>query len=236
MESSKTKTEAATEEKRIFKENDFRIEQMKEEYFDELLTLYTEFFAPREPLGCGLHLKKEEIAKFLSQSAKDWIKCRTSVCAIFVPENKIVGAIFTKILNRNDQETFNEEDISQFTPGVQTLIKVLCKIESSYNVFEQDSDVNKVLEVAATTVDPSFSGNKLVYRMTEECERIARELGCQVATTQSTNKITQHIRKKMGFESRLRIEYQDIEVDGVKPLDISAMNGTTGANIFVKYL
>ncbi|RXG72463.1 hypothetical protein Avbf_11166 [Armadillidium vulgare] len=169
MESSKTKTEVATEEKRIFKENDFRIEQMKEEYFDELLTLYTEFFAPREPL-------------------------------------------------------------------VQTLIKILCKIESSYNVFEQDNAVNKALEIAATTVDSSFSGNKLVYRMTEECEGIARELGCQVATTQSTNKITQHIRKKMGFESRLRIEYQDIEVDGVKPLDISAMNGTTGANIFVKYL
>ncbi|RXG51230.1 hypothetical protein Avbf_13492, partial [Armadillidium vulgare] len=50
MESSKTKTEVSTEEKRIFKENDFRIEEMKEEYFDELLTLYTEFFAPREPL------------------------------------------------------------------------------------------------------------------------------------------------------------------------------------------
>ncbi|RXG57983.1 hypothetical protein Avbf_09355, partial [Armadillidium vulgare] len=119
---------------------------------------------------------------------------------------------------------------------VQTLIKILVDIGSSFNVFKQDETLEKILEIAPMTVDPEFSGNKLVYRMTEESEKIARELGCQAEISQATNKITQHIRRKMGFEKLSTINYKDVEVDGVKPLDISAMNGTTSAIVFIKRL
>ncbi|RXG57984.1 hypothetical protein Avbf_09356 [Armadillidium vulgare] len=224
------------DQKRKFKDSDFRIEQMKEEYFDELMTLIKESFATRGPVICGLHLGKEEVLEFFSHSAKEWIKYQPSVCAIYIPENKIVGANLTKILTRNVQETFKDANISHYTPGVQTLIKILSNIESSCNIFKQDETADKVLEIAVLAVDLEFSGNKLSYRMNEESERIALELGCQIATTQATNKISQHIFRKIGYENRFWIDYRDVEVDGIKPLDISAMHGSTGAIAFIKYL
>ncbi|KAB7494744.1 hypothetical protein Anas_13323 [Armadillidium nasatum] len=104
--------------KRKFQDSDFRIEQMKEEYFEEVSTLIIESFIAREPLIGGLHLGKEEVSTYLSDIAKEWIKYEPSVCAVYIPDNKIVGVNLTKILTREEQKTFNEEEVSHYTPGV----------------------------------------------------------------------------------------------------------------------
>ncbi|RXG63079.1 hypothetical protein Avbf_02389 [Armadillidium vulgare] len=203
---------------------------MKEENFDEMKTLIKESFGTREPLGCGLHIEKEEVLEYFGDLAKEWIQYQPSVCAIYVPQNKIVAINFTKILTRDKQETFNVQDISRFTPGMQKFIKIILDIESSCNIFKQDETIDKILEIALLTVDSDFSGNKLAYRMNEESERIARKLGCQAVSVIATNKISQQIYRNMGYENRLWIDYKDVEVD------ISAMNGSSGINAFMKYL
>ncbi|KAL7647226.1 UNVERIFIED_CONTAM: hypothetical protein RMT77_002484 [Armadillidium vulgare] len=224
------------DQKRKFQDSDFRIEKVKEEYFEEILTLIIESFIAREPLIGGLHLGKEEVSTYISDLAKEWIKYEPSVCAVYIPENKIVAVNLTKILTREEQKTFNAEEVSYYTPGVQTLIKILINIENSFTVFEQDETAEKVLEVALLAADLEFSGNKLSYRMIQESERIAVEMGCRIATTQASNIVSQHIFRKIGYENRFWIDYKDVEVDGIKPLDVSAMHGTTGAIVFFKFL
>lgn len=72
--------------------------------------------------------------------------------------------------------------------------------------------------------------------MFQEIERLAKEKGCQIITAQSTSKITQHIRSKMGYEIILRIDYDTMEINGEKVIDMSALDGTQCAIVFKKYL
>lgn len=46
------------------------------------------------------------------------------------------------------------------------LLKILNHIENTVNVFEEEK-LEKVLELAAITVNPKFSGQKIVYKLIE---------------------------------------------------------------------
>ncbi|KAB7501907.1 hypothetical protein Anas_00023 [Armadillidium nasatum] len=153
--------------------------------------------------------------------------------ASFKPEDfelrSLQGKDYTEILELFREHFLPREQI------LQMLLKILNHIESTVNIFE-DEKLEKVLELAAITVNPKFSGQRIVYRLIEETEKRARQMGCQLITTQAANIISQHVFVKAGYETISEVDYETLELDGKRPLKVSNMNGTTKAivvkNIF----
>ncbi|KAB7501905.1 hypothetical protein Anas_00021 [Armadillidium nasatum] len=218
-----------------FSPSEFKIVQATMDHVDEYKDLVAKHFCTREQLSVGLHVPLEENADYFGSQMEKWMTSGTSVAAIHTPTNRLAGVSLTTILTRDNQITFNLNEVKKYGKELQNLVRIAGDMEKQVNLFG-DPKIDKILEIAVTTVDPEFSGNKITYRMTEESERLAKERGCQIATAQSTNKITQHIRRKMGYEVILSINYDDMEIDGEKVIDLNALNGSLCGVVFKKYL
>ncbi|RXG51571.1 hypothetical protein Avbf_12332 [Armadillidium vulgare] len=215
--------------------SEFKIVQATMDNIDEIKDIFIKHFLTREQLCVGLHVPIQENIESFGPLVEKWVTSGTSVAAIHTPTNRLAGVTLTTILTREKQFTLNLNEEKKPGKEIQNLLTILIDMEKQANLFG-DPKINKVLEIAATTVDPEFSGNKITYRMTEEIERLAKEKGCQIITAQSTSKITQHIRSKMGYEIILRIDYDTMEINGEKVIDMSALDGTQCAIVFKKYL
>ncbi|KAL7647228.1 UNVERIFIED_CONTAM: hypothetical protein RMT77_002486 [Armadillidium vulgare] len=222
--------------KASFKPEDFELRSVQGKDYTEILALFREHFLPREQISIGLELPVEEHVLSFQDHLKNWIECEASVCAVYVPTQEIVGALLTKLLTRNDSETFGkEENFSKYSSKLQMLLKILNHIENTVNVFEEEK-LEKVLELAAITVNPKFSGQKIVYKLIEETEKRARQMRCQLIITQAANIISQHVFVKAGYETCSEVDYDTLELDGKRPLKVSNMNGTTKAIVVKKHL
>ncbi|XP_064111978.1 uncharacterized protein LOC135219275 [Macrobrachium nipponense] len=114
--------------------------------------------------------------------------------------------------------------------------KVLHDLCADVDILK-DGRFNKQLELQCLCVHPNYGNKGLGMKLVRLSEEKGKDLGCDVATIQAVNAVTDHIAKKTGYTTVRRVDVRDIRDETGRPLlDLEAVREGTGTSYFTYYM
>ncbi|XP_066982598.1 uncharacterized protein [Macrobrachium rosenbergii] len=202
---------------------------------DDIYDLIKVSYVDREPLCVGLHMTSEEFLSLLEKVMPPTLDSKVSFGMREKSSGKLVAFMLSEIfLPQDDPEVFQEGRYGTEKPNLY--MKVLYDLCSGIEVL-QDGKFKKQLVLRCLSVHPDYSNQGLGRKLLQMSEEKGKELGCDVATMQAVNVITDSIAKKMRYTTVRRTDITTIK-DGMGRtlLDVDAVKNRVGTSYFTYYM
>ncbi|XP_068214740.1 uncharacterized protein [Palaemon carinicauda] len=204
---------------------------------DDIYNLTRVSYVNREPLCLGLHMSFEEFLPLLKEVFPPTFDSQVSFGMREKSSGRLVAFMLSRILHPDAPDIFQEggqenEKANQYT-------KVLHDLCRDVDVFNKGR-FKKQLELQCLNVHPDYNKRGLAFKLIQMSEEKGRDLGCDVATIQAVNVVTDHIAEKMGYSTIKKTDVKTLtDATGRLLLDVEAVTekaGTSHFNYFVKAL
>ncbi|XP_066957338.1 uncharacterized protein [Macrobrachium rosenbergii] len=202
---------------------------------DDVYDLMKVSYVDREPLCVGLHMTYEEFLPLLKNVLPPTFESKVSFGMREKSSGKLVAFMLSRILlPQDDPEIFQEGGYE--TEKSNHYTKVLYDLCSDIDVL-QDGKFKKQLELQCLSVHPDYSNRGLGRKLLQMSEDKGKELGCDVATMQAMNAITDRIAKKMGHSTVRKTDIATIkDGTGRTLLDVDAVRNGSGTSYFTYFM
>ncbi|XP_076051015.1 arylalkylamine N-acetyltransferase 1-like [Oratosquilla oratoria] len=203
---------------------------------DDVLHFYEHEFVPREPMALGLGLTWDHERDCVTSVTNELCSCGASVIARDpAKDNRIVGIRLCKFVDKDSSKDF-QKVVEQSTGKMRIYLEILLKLQDGFDPFEEEEDVDKILQYVSLGVAKNYSGRGIAGKMCKMSEERAKELGAQYVRVEATNLRSQKVFRRLGLEVRDSIDYATYEVDGEKVFDVSKMGESTCIQSMTKKL
>jgi len=170
---------------------------------DEMALLLGEVFSRRDPPSVATGLTPSEFETFVRllcpQAAVEGLTmlARNSVTG------ELIGALLTE-----DSATTLPEEMDQLSPKFEPIFDILGQLETEYRADRQPHP-GESLHLFLLGVAESVGGRGVAQHLVTSCLENGARKGYQLAVTEATNRVSQHIFRKLGFAERVRRSYSD---------------------------
>lgn len=202
---------------------------------DDIFDLIKTSYVDREPLCVGLHLTFEDYLPLLKNVVPPTLYSNVSFGMREKSSGKLVAFILSRILVPQDDPILFQEGGYE-TEKTNHYTKVLYDLCSDIDVL-QDGKFKKQLELQCLSVHPDYSNRGLGRKLLQMSEEKGKELGCDVATIQAVNVVTDSMAKKAGYTTVRTTDIATIkDGTGRTLLDVDAVRNELGTSYFTYFM
>ncbi|MCP5073630.1 MAG: GNAT family N-acetyltransferase [Rhodobacteraceae bacterium] len=176
-----------------------------------MAVLLGDVFSRRDPPAIATSFsasKLEEVAVvFGAKSAREGL----SAIAVSATTGAIIGAVLAHDFGAQIPGEIEKIDLDSEP--------VIALIDGLEDAFRESHDVvpGKFLHIFMIAVRDDWTGKGIAHELIQSCLNNAGTKGYRLAFTEATNKTSQHIFRKIGFEQKCIAGYEDFEFRGQRP-------------------
>lgn len=175
---------------------------------DAMAALLGEVFSRRDLPAYAVGLSASEfeafVRPFLPQAAADGL----TVVARLADTGEMVGALLTE-----DCASAMPAGMDRLSPKYDPIYDILGQLGNEYWA-SRPACPGESLHLFLLGVAERVAGNGVAQGLVEACLKHGTNRGFRRAVTEATNKVSQHIFRKLGFAERVRRSYADHRFDG----------------------
>ncbi|XP_064086686.1 uncharacterized protein LOC135201585 [Macrobrachium nipponense] len=194
---------------------------------DEVYELLRDAYVPREPVCIGLRASYDELKPLFESLVPHTLTSGASIGLREASSGKVVAYMLNLVIDSPDFELFQKGGLgSEKADLYSKLMQDFC---AGVDVFN-GGQFKKNLELLLLCVHPSYGGRGIAAELIKMSENKGRAMGCDIATIQAVNVITDHIARKLGYQEICRIDMKErTKENGEALVDMELMeaNGTT---------
>ncbi len=175
---------------------------------DSMIDLLASAFSASEPPAVAMGLLYKDLAEFVSLLAPGAVEDGLTVVARDASAGRLAGVVLT------------DDFASPPTIDVRLISKkflpIFAMLETLDTHYRQGRSIvpGEYLHVFMLAVDPAFAGRGIAQKLVQTCLLNGSKKGYRYAVTEATGVVSQRVFRKLGFEERDRVSYQDYMYGG----------------------
>ena len=175
---------------------------------EEMTALLADVFTRRDPLALAAGIKAQEFALFVRALLPKAAEERLTIVARFAGSGEMVGAVLT-----NDPAS--EADFAMEVLGREFAMvgSILGELVTAYRAGREPAP-GEQLHLYLLGVSEYATGMGVGQGLVAACLENGARRGYRIAVAEATNKTSQHIFRKLGFQERALISYNDHLYEG----------------------
>ena len=175
---------------------------------DCMVQLVAKAFSSADPPAVAMGLTAQDLAQFLRTIAKHGAEAGLTTVARLRSTGEVVGAMLS-----DDFAAPPAVDLNAIARGFRPIFAMLEQLDRQY-LPNEPAELGKYVHLFMLAVDARFAGQGLAQGVVRLCLENARKQGYRRAVTEATGVVSQHLFRKLGFQERCRIAYQNFQYDG----------------------
>lgn len=168
---------------------------------DEMARLLGEVFSRRDPPAVAVGLTPSEFEAFVrlfcSRAAVEGL----TIVARHADTRELVGALLTE-----DSASVLPDGMDRLSPKFEPIFDILGQLDAEYR-GTRTVRPGESLHLFLLGVAETVAGRGVAQHLVSTCLENGARKGYRFAVTEATNKVSQHIFRKLGFAERVRRSY-----------------------------
>lgn len=186
---------------------------------DQMARLLGEVFSRRDPPAVAAGLTPAEFEAFVRLFCPKAAVEGLTVVARDAGAREIVGALLTE-----DGASAPPDGMDQLSPKFKPIFDLLGQLDTEYRA-DRTLRRGESLHLFLLGVAESVAGRGVAQHLVSTCLEYGASKGYQLAVTEATNKVSQHIFRKLGFTERVRQSYFSYRFAGCAVFESIAEQG-----------
>ena len=180
---------------------------------DGLADVVAKAFTQFDPMAIAQNLSVEEFADYIKLLG-EWIEReQLTVIARDKSNDEVVGTVIAA--DFASSSPLNPEHSDSISAKFEPIVELLESLENQYKQRKQIR-AGEYLHVYMLAVSPDYQRKKIAQKLVQICLDNGTEKGFTKAFTEAANSVSQHIFRKLDFQSRHQIGYQEFTHKGVR--------------------
>lgn len=175
---------------------------------ESMVHLIASAFSSAEPPAVAMGLTVLDLAKFLRILVPQALTGELTTVARLRASGEVVGAMLC-----DDFAAPLAVDLNAVHRGFRPIFGVLGQLDRQYSSGKPAQE-GEYVHLLMLAVDARFVGRGIAQGLVRSTLENARAKGYRWAVTEATGVVSQHLFRKLGFQERLRISYQDYKYEG----------------------
>jgi ribosomal protein S18 acetylase RimI-like enzyme len=168
---------------------------------DEMARLLGEVFSRRDPPAMAVGLTPSEFEDFVRLFCPKAAVEGLTIVARLSNTREMVGALLTE-----DSASALPEGMEQLSPKLEPIFDILGQLDTEYRAH-RTLCLGESLHLFLLGVAESVAGRGVAQHLVTTCLENGVRQGYKLAITEATNKVSQHVFRKLGFAERVRQSY-----------------------------
>ncbi len=175
---------------------------------EEMARLLGEVFSRQDPPAVAVGLTPSEFEAFVRLFCPKAAVEGLTIVARQAGTRELVGALLTE-----DSALTVPDGMDRLSPKFEPIFDILGQLEAEYR-SGQAVRPGELLHLFLLGVAESVTGRGVAQRLVSMCLEHGARKGYRLAVTEATNKVSQHIFRKLGFAERVRRSYLSHRFNG----------------------
>ena len=175
---------------------------------DEMALLLGGVFSRRDPPAVAVGLTPSEFEAFVRLFCPKAAVEGLTIVARHTGTRELVGALLTE-----DSASVMPQGMDRLSPKFEPIFDILGQLDMEYR-GDQEVTPGGSLHLFLVGVADSVAGRGVAQQLVSTCLENGVQKGYRLAVTEATNKVSQHIFRKLGFIERVRRSYLSHHFDG----------------------
>lgn len=176
---------------------------------DEMARLLGETFARHDPPAVAVGITSAEFEAFVKLFSASAGRDGLTIIGRDASTGEMAGALLTE-----DATSSPPAGINQLTEKFDPIFDLLGQLDAEYR-DGRNLRSGEYLHLFLLGVADAFAGRNIGQHLVATCLANGVASGYQVAITEATNRVSQHIFRKLGFVERAERSYREYRRDGV---------------------
>ena len=168
---------------------------------DEMARLLGEVFSRRDPPAVAVGLTASEFEAFVRLFCPKAAVEGLTIVARHAGTGELVGALLTE-----DSASALPDGMDRLSPKFEPIFDILGQLDMEYR-GDRAVCPGESLHLFLLGVAESVAGRGVAQHLVSTCLEHGARKGYRLAVTEATNKVSQHIFRKLGFAERVRRSY-----------------------------
>jgi len=168
---------------------------------DEMARLLGEVFSQRDPPAVAVGLSPSEFEAFVRLLCPKAAVEGVSIVARHADTRELIGALLAE-----DSASALPTGMDRLSPKFEPIFDILGQLDTEYR-GNRTPRPGESLHLFLLGVAESVAGRGVAKQLVSACLEHGARNGYQRAVTEATNKVSQHIFRKLGFTERVRRSY-----------------------------
>ena len=168
---------------------------------DEMARLLGEVFSRRDPPAVAVGLSPSEFEAFVRLFCPKASVEGVTIVARRAGTRELVGALLTE-----DSASVQPDGMDRLSPKFEPIFDILGQLDTEYR-GNRAPRPGESLHLFLLGVADSVAGRGVATQLVSACLEHGARNGYKRAVTEATNKVSQHIFRKLGFTERVRRSY-----------------------------
>ena len=168
---------------------------------DEMARLLGEVFSRRDPPAVAVGLTASEFEAFVRLFCPKAAVEGLTIVARHAGTGELVGALLTE-----DSASALPDGMDRLSPKFEPIFDILGQLDTEYR-GDRAVRPGESLHLFLLGVAESVAGRGVAQHLISTCLEHGARKGYRLAVTEATNKVSQHIFRKLGFAERVRRSY-----------------------------
>ena len=175
---------------------------------DEMARLLGEVFSRRDPPAVAASLTPSEFEAFVRLFCPKAAVEGLTILARNASTGELVGALLTE-----DSASLPPDGMDRLSAKFEPIFDILGQLDTEYR-GDRTVHPGESLHLFLLGVAESVAGRGVAQHLVSTCLEHGARKGYRLAVTEATNKVSQHIFRKLGFTERVRRSYLSYRFDG----------------------
>ena len=175
---------------------------------DAVATLLGEVFSRRDPPAVAVGLTASEFEDFVRLLCPGLEAEGVTAVARHAGTKEPVGVLLTQ-----DSASPLPDGVGRLSPKFDPIFDILGELDAEYRAGRPVRP-GECLHLFLLGVSVRVAGRGVGQQLVASCLELGAKKGYRLAVTEATNKVSQHIFRKQGFEERVRRSYRAHRFDG----------------------
>ncbi|MGH2360335.1 MAG: GNAT family N-acetyltransferase [bacterium] len=168
---------------------------------DEMARLLGEVFSRQDPPAVAVGLTASEFEAFVRLFCPKAAVEGLTIVARHAGTRELVGALLTE-----DGASAVPDGMDRLSPKFEPIFDILGQLDTEYR-GDRAVRPRESLHLFLLGVAESVAGRGVAQHLVSTCLEHGARKGYRLAITEATNKVSQHIFRKLGFAERVRRSY-----------------------------
>jgi ribosomal protein S18 acetylase RimI-like enzyme len=174
----------------------------------EMARLLADTFCRRDPPAVAAGLAPAEFEAFVHLFCPKAAAEGLTIVARGARTRELIGAVLTE-----DSGAALPDGLDTLSPKFDPIFDILGQLDAEYR-GGRAARPGESLHVFLLGVSESTAGRGVAQGLVSRCLEHGAARGYRLAVTEATNRVSQHIFRKLGFTERVRRSYEDHRFEG----------------------
>jgi len=175
---------------------------------DAVAALLGEVFSRRDPPAVAVGLTTSEFEDFVRLLCPTLEAEGLTIVARHAGTKELVGVLLAQ-----DSASVLPDGVDRLSPRFDPIFDILGQLDAEYRAG-RPVPPGECLHLFLLGVSDRVAGRGVGQQLVAACLELGAKKGYRLAVTEATNKVSQHIFRKQGFEERVRRSYRSHRFGG----------------------